>query len=174
MPRAGSKAGPKPDHDGGVPYPNFYETFRWFCLGLADRQNSRWNRSGRAMSDTNLSIADEVEAAVAAGSPDKCFDTIRRVTALFSSSLGQLNDEQITLFGDVLERLINTIELRSLAEIGARMALAELSAQLAPVAKAPASVVRRLARHDDISVARPVLTESARLSTEDLVDIAQN
>jgi len=126
------------------------------------------------MSDTNRSIVDEVEAAVAAGSPDKCFDTIRRVTALFSSSLGQLNDEQITLFGDVLERLINTIELRALAEIGARMALAELSAQLAPVAKAPASVVRRLARHDDISVARPVLTESARLSTEDLVDIAQN
>jgi uncharacterized protein (DUF2336 family) len=124
------------------------------------------------MSDTSLSIVSEVEAAVAAGSPDKCLQTMRRVTALFSASAGNLNDEQIGLFGEVLERLINTIELRSLAEMGARIALAELSAQLAPVARAPASVVRRLARHDEISVAGPLLTESARLNAEDLVEIA--
>jgi uncharacterized protein (DUF2336 family) len=126
------------------------------------------------MSDTNLSIADEVEAAVAACSPDKCFETMRRVTALFSASAGNLNEEQVTLFGDVLDRLINTIELRSLAEIGARVALAELSAQLAPIAQAPTPVVQRLARHDEISVAGPLLTESARLSPQDLVEIAQS
>lgn len=126
------------------------------------------------MSDTNLSIADEVEAAVAAGSPDKCLDTMRRVAALFSASADSLDEEQITLFGDVLDRLINTIELRSLAEIGARVALAELSAQLAPIAQAPTQVVRRLARHDELSVAAPVLTESARLTAEDLVEIAQS
>jgi len=126
------------------------------------------------MSDTNLSIADEVEAAVAACSPDKCFETMRRVIALFSASAGNLNEEQVTLFGDVLDRLINTIELRSLAEIGARVALAELSAQLAPIAQAPTPVVQRLARHDEISVAGPVLTESARLSPQDLVEIAQS
>jgi uncharacterized protein (DUF2336 family) len=126
------------------------------------------------MSDTNLSIADEVEAAVAACSPDRCFETMRRVTALFSASAGNLNEEQVTLFGDVLDRLINTIELRSLAEIGARVALAELSAQLAPIAQAPTPLVRRLARHDEISVAGPVLTESARLSPQDLVEIAQS
>jgi uncharacterized protein (DUF2336 family) len=126
------------------------------------------------MSDTNLSIADEVEAAVAAYSPDKCCETIRRVTALFSASAGNLSEEQVALFGDVLDRLINTIELRSLAEIGAKVALAELSAQLAPIAQAPSPVVRRLARHDEISVAGPVLTESARLSPEDLVEIARS
>ena len=126
------------------------------------------------MPDTNLSIADEVEAAVAAYSPDKCCETIRRVTALFSASAGNLSEEQVALFGDVLDRLINTIELRSLAEIGARVALAELSAQLAPIAQAPSPVVRRLARHDEISVAGPVLTESARLSPEDLVEIARS
>lgn len=124
------------------------------------------------MSDTNLSIADEVEAAVAAYSPDKCCETIRRVGALFSASAGNLSEEQVALFGDVFDRLINTIELRSLAEIGARVALAELSAQLAPIAQAPTPVVRRLARHDEISVAGPVLTESARLTAEDLVEIA--
>jgi uncharacterized protein (DUF2336 family) len=126
------------------------------------------------MSDTNLSIADEVEAAVAACSPDQCLETTRRVAALFSASAATLNEEQITLFGDVLDRLINTIELRSLAEIGARVALAELSAQLAPIAQAPTPVVRRLARHDELSVAGPVLTESARLTAADLVEIAQS
>jgi uncharacterized protein (DUF2336 family) len=153
---------------------NFYETFRWFRLGLTDRQNSRWKRSGRAMSDTNFSIADEVEAAVAAGASDKCFDMMRRVTALFSASAANLSEDQVTLFGDVLDRLINTIELRALAEIGARMALAELSAQLAPIAQAPGPVVRRLARHDEISIAGPILSESARLSPQDLVEIAQS
>ena len=91
-----------------------------------------------------------------------------------SASAGSLSEEQVALFGDVLERLINTIELRSLAEIGARIALAELSKQLAPMGQAPTSVVRRLARNDDISVAEPVLIESARLSPEDLVEIARN
>jgi len=126
------------------------------------------------MSDTNFSIADEVEAAVKAGSSDKCCETMRRVAALFSMSVGNLNEEQVTLFGDVLDRLINTIELRALAEIGAKVALAELSAQLAPIAQAPAPVVRRLARHDEISIAGPMLTESARLSPQDLVEIAQS
>ena len=126
------------------------------------------------MSDTNFSIADEVEAAVAAGASDKCFDMMRRVTALFSASAANLSEDQVTLFGQVLDRLINTIELRALAEVGARMALAELSAQLAPIAQAPGPVVLRLARHDEISVAGPILSESARLGPQDLVEIAQS
>src|ERR1700757_4638943 len=123
--------------------------------------------------DARPSIADEVEFAVRTGSPQKCSETVGRVTALFLASAERYNDEQIDLFGDVFERLINTIELRALAEIGARMALAELSAQLAPIPQAPASVVRRLARNEDITIAGPVLIESSRLSNKDLVEIAQ-
>jgi uncharacterized protein (DUF2336 family) len=48
-----------------------------------------------------------------------------------------------------------------------------MSIQLAPVAQAPSSVIRRLAMNDEIAVAGPVLTESARLSTEDLIEIAE-
>ncbi len=125
------------------------------------------------MSDQPLSIADEVEAAIAAGSTQKCADMAGRVTALFLASAGRFNHEQIELFSDVFERLINTIELRAIADISARIALAELSSQLAPVPQAPASVVRRLARNDEISIAGPVLTESARLSNDDLIEIAQ-
>ena len=119
------------------------------------------------------SIADEVEAAIAAGSAEKHLETIRRVTDLFLLSADGYSGEQIELFGDVLERLIKTIEIRALADVSSRIALAELSTQLASVKQAPPGVVRRLARHDEISIAGPVLTESARLTPEDLVELAQ-
>jgi uncharacterized protein (DUF2336 family) len=123
--------------------------------------------------DTGLSIADEVEFALRTGSPQKCSETVGRVTALFLASAERYNDEQVALFGDVFERLINTIELRALADIGARIALAELSAQLAPLPQAPASVIGRLARHEEIDIARPVLTESSKLTNDDLIEIAR-
>src|ERR1700682_2504721 len=119
------------------------------------------------------SIIDEVEAAINIGSAEKRIDTIKRVTDLFLSSAGSFNNEQIELFDDVLERLVKTIELRAIADVSARIALAEMSMQLAPFAPAPPSVVRRLARHDEIAIAGPVLTESARLSTADLVELAE-
>ena len=125
------------------------------------------------MLNAELSIVDEVETAINIGSAEKRLETIKRVTDLFLSSVGNFNSEQIEVFDDVLERLIKTIEIRAIADVSARIALAEMSMQLAPVAHAPPSVVRRLARHDEIAVAGPVLKESARLSTEDLVEIAE-
>ncbi|WP_316230763.1 DUF2336 domain-containing protein [Bradyrhizobium sp. SZCCHNR1051] len=125
------------------------------------------------MSNPHLTIAEEVQAAIATGSADRCSGVAERVAALFVASAGSLDIEQHALFADVFERLVNTIELRALADVGARIALAELSAQLAPIPQAPAGVIRRLAYHDDIAVAGPVLSESPRLSSEDLVEIAQ-
>jgi len=120
-----------------------------------------------------LSIVDEVETAINTGSAEKRLETIKRVTDFFLSSAVKLNGEQIELFDNVLERLIKTIELRAIADISARIALAELSGKLAPIAQAPPSVIRRLARNDEIAIAGPVLSESARLGTEDLLEIAE-
>jgi uncharacterized protein (DUF2336 family) len=80
------------------------------------------------------------------------------------SEADRLNEAQIAVFDDVLVHLIKRIETK---------ALAELSGRLAPVDNAPAEVIRRLARDDEIIVAWPVLTQSARLTTSDLVEIAQ-
>lgn len=126
------------------------------------------------MSKAQQSIIDEVESAIRAGSPEKGLETARRVTDLFLSSAGSFDEEQIALFDDVLERLIGTIELRAIADMGARIALAEISAQLAPVAQAPPSVIRRLANNDEIRIAGPVLQESARLDDGELVKIASS
>jgi uncharacterized protein (DUF2336 family) len=125
------------------------------------------------MLDAQQSIFDEIEAAIGAGSAEKRLATARRVTDLFLTSAGGFSGEQVELFDNVLERLVKTIEIRAIADISARMALAEMSEQLAPVAQAPPGVVRRLAKNDEITIAGPVLKESARLTQDDLVEIAQ-
>src|SRR4030088_2832280 len=125
------------------------------------------------MTDAELSIVDDIKTIINIGSAEKRLATAKRVTNLFLSSAGSYNSEQIDLFDDVLERLVKTIEIRAIADVSARIALAEMSAQLAPVAQPPPAVIRRLARNDEIAVAGPVLTESARLSPEDLIEIAE-
>ncbi len=54
------------------------------------------------------------------------------MTDLFLVSADSYSGEQIELFGDVLERLIRTIELRALADVSARIALAEMSTHSPP------------------------------------------
>ncbi len=119
------------------------------------------------------SIVNEVDAAISVGPAERHLETIKRVTDLFLLSAGSFDGEQIEVFDRVLERLIKTIELRALADVSARIALAETSMQLAGIAQAPPAAVRRLARHDEIAVAGPVLSESNRLDADDLVEIAQ-
>ena len=53
-------------------------------------------------------------------------------------------------------------------------ALVHLSTSLAPIDNAPIEVVRRLSRHDEITIAAPVLGNSTRLSESDLIDIAKS
>jgi uncharacterized protein (DUF2336 family) len=90
-------------------------------------------------------------------------DTLRRVTGLFLGDSERLSEAQVGVFDDVLCCLMKRIETK---------ALVELSGNLAPVDNAPIEVIRRLARNDEIAVAGPVLAQSARLSTGDLIEIA--
>lgn len=109
------------------------------------------------------SLIIELEEAIQSGSKDKRVDALRRITDLFVADADRLTDQQIDVFDDILGHLIKRIESR---------ALAELSRRLAPIHNAPIEVVRRLARDDDIVVAEPILTASARLSDSDLIEIA--
>ena len=125
------------------------------------------------MSPAGQAIIADIEAAIGGGSTARCIETAKRVTDLFLVSASHFDDEQVELFDHVLGRLVKTIELRAIADVSARMALAEMSSQLAPVAQAPATVIRHLAHNDEIAIAAPVLQESARLSDDDLVEIAR-
>ena len=109
------------------------------------------------------SLIAELEVAVKSGTPEKRVDTLRRVTSLFLDESNRLNEQQIGVFDDVLVHLIQRIESK---------ALVQLSESLAPVNNAPIEVIRSLSRHDEITIAGPVLTQSNRLSESDLVEIA--
>jgi hypothetical protein len=111
------------------------------------------------------SLIAELEDAIKSGSPEKRVETLRRVTDLFLNDADRLNEAQVGLFDDVLCHLIKRIETK---------ALAELSGTLAPIDNSPIEVIRRLARNDEIAVAGPVLSQSARLTSDDLIEIAES
>ena len=109
------------------------------------------------------SLIAELETVIKVGTRDSRVETLRRVTDLFLDSADRFNDAQIDVFDDVLSHLIKRMETR---------ALSELSRRLAPVENAPPEVIRTLAWDNSIIVAGPVLAQSTRLTSMDLVDIA--
>jgi uncharacterized protein (DUF2336 family) len=107
-----------------------------------------------------LSLIDELERALAAGSNAQRIEMLSRVTDLFLASASRFSGDQINVFDEVIAKLARAIEAK---------ARAKLAIRLAPVANAPAGVMRMLAFDDDIEVARPVLRESERLDESDLL-----
>jgi uncharacterized protein (DUF2336 family) len=114
-----------------------------------------------ATSDPSLLI--ELEEALSASSGNRQADIAQQITSLFLGGQN-LSDDQIGLFGQILERLIDKIETRALVELGERLATAE---------RAPATIMQRLAEHDEILVAGPVLSGYANLDDAQLVDISE-
>ncbi len=113
----------------------------------------------------SISLIFELEDAIKSGSSEKRVATLKRVTNLFLNEADHLNEQQVAVFDDVLVHLVERIESK---------ALSELSMSLAPIPNAPIDVVRRLANHDEIIVAGPVLSGSSRLTENDLVEIAKS
>lgn len=85
----------------------------------------------------------------------------RNMARLFSYVSDRCDDEQVAQYDEVL------CQLAELVEIEARAHVAKL---LAPLDRAPGTVVVKLA-NDDIEVARPLLEFSNVLSDDDLIDI---
>jgi uncharacterized protein (DUF2336 family) len=105
----------------------------------------------------------ELDDAINDRAPARRVEILRQVMSLFLSDVDRLNAVQIDVFDDVMVRLIERAEVRTLAE---------LSRELSVLALAPRDAVRKLARHEDASVAAPVLRKSARISEQDLIEIA--
>jgi hypothetical protein len=85
----------------------------------------------------------------------------RNMAQLFSFVSDQCDDEQVAQYDEVL------CQLAELVEVEARVHVAKL---LAPLERAPGTVVVKLA-NDDIEVAKPLLEFSNVLSDDDLIDI---
>ena len=109
-------------------------------------------------------LITELDTAVKGGSPERGDRILRQVMDLFLSNVDRFGESQISVLDDVLVRLVGRTEAA---------VLAQLSETLSHITLAPRETVRRLAFHNDPSVAVPVLKGSARLSEKDLIEIAR-
>ncbi len=108
--------------------------------------------------------AAEIQSALGQRSDTQRGAILRQMTDLFLNTASSLSEGHVAVFDDVMMRLVDHIETE---------ALIELSNKLAPVDNAPANVIGRLSRNDDIAVSGPVLEKSSVLSDPDLIEIAQ-
>lgn len=109
------------------------------------------------------SLIDELEEVIAGNDIGHRARVLRRVADLFAMSSGKLSGEQMALFDDVMNRLIDEIDIAARTALGNR---------LAALPEVPQKVVHRLAMDDAISVAGPVLSRSACISDGTLVESA--
>jgi uncharacterized protein (DUF2336 family) len=120
--------------------------------------------SRSAKSPSPASLLDELQSTLAHGTVARRVETLRRVTDLFINGANDYSDEQVGLFDDVFQALIDHIET------SAKMLL---SNRLAPIDTAPPLTIRALAFDDVIEVAGPVLSRSARLDDKTLIENAR-
>ncbi len=111
------------------------------------------------------SLLDELQTTLAHGTVARRVETLRRVTDLFINGSVNYSDEQIILFDDVFQCLLEHIE---------NSAKALLADRLAPIDTAPPQTIRTLAFDDLIEVAGPVLTLSPRLDDDTLIETARS
>ena len=110
-------------------------------------------------------LLDELQSTLAHGTVARRVETLRRVTDLFINGAVDFSNEQIGLFDDVFQCLMEHIETS---------AKALLANRLAPIDTAPPLTIRALAFDDLIEVAAPVLSRSERLDDEALIETARN
>lgn len=105
----------------------------------------------------------ELNDTLKTGTPERRNDILRSITDLFVVQAEVLTDQQLQLFDDLLLNLVDAIESK---------AVAELSEKMSTIPAAPPGLIRKLSRSEDIAIAGPILGCSARLSDDDLVEIA--
>lgn len=115
------------------------------------------------MEPFNSLIAD-LERRIRSGSKTRRVDTFKQVVDLYFASIDLQEDEHVEFFGDVFGLLVDHIDTKDLVDLGQR---------IAPVERAPAKLIRRLANDDEIAVAGPVIAKSERLTSDDLVMLAR-
>ena len=104
------------------------------------------------------SLLQELNEAVLQGSPDSRARALWHATDLLIA--GRYTEDQIWVFGEVIGRLADEIEV---------VARAKLAKQLAHSNNAPFNVVMIFASDDSIDVAGPILQHSERLDAKTLI-----
>ena len=109
------------------------------------------------MSSEAHSLIAELDAALGQAPNSRQSKILHRITDLFLSDTMSFSEEQVAIFDDVFQRLIEKADNPSLVT---------LSTRLAPVENAPPNVIASLAQNDDFAIAEPILTSSPVLTDE--------
>lgn len=125
---------------------------------VEDRRNR--NSDEPKNSGGHQSLIDELEASISQRNIGSRAEILRQITDLFVAGSGHFDNEQMVLFDDVMNRLVNEIEHSALVTFGET---------LATIANSPPKVTRTLALDDSIDVAGPVLRRSECLDDETLI-----
>src|SRR5579872_4046760 len=111
------------------------------------------------------SLLSELQNSEASRSTKRQVKALVRLTDLFAAGSGNFSNQQIELFDEVFKALTAVIETKTRVK---------LAGQIAVCSDAPAALARALAFDDDITVAGPVLSQSAVLGDEDIAFGARN
>ncbi|MGA8003382.1 MAG: DUF2336 domain-containing protein [Pseudolabrys sp.] len=125
-----------------------------------DIKEDRRNRESGEQGAASRSLIDELEASISQRNIGSKAEILRQITDLFIAGSEHFDGEQMTLFDDVMSRLVNEIDH------SARVTFGET---LATTTNSPPKVTRTLALDDSIDVAGPVLRRSECLDDETLI-----
>ena len=104
------------------------------------------------------SFLQEINEAILQGSPESRARALWHATDLLIA--GRYTEDQIWVFGEVIGRLADEIEVAARAKLAKRLAHTD---------NAPINIINKLAFDDSIDVASPVLQHSERLDAKTLV-----
>lgn len=117
------------------------------------------------MTINDRSLIADIERAIDNASGGRQSLWARRLTDLFLEGGPHYSKDQIAVFDNVLERLVEHCD---------HSTWVELSERLAPVPHAPPNVIGRLASDNDITVSGPTLRQSASLADATLIEVARS
>src|SRR6516225_3201312 len=106
----------------------------------------------------DLDLISELTSVAGINTTARNTEILRHVTDLFVLRAPLLSEDEISLYDDVIIRLMVEVEMA---------AKALLSMRLAPISNSPRQTIKSLAFDDHIEVAGPVLIQSERLTEAD-------
>ena len=111
----------------------------------------------------STSLLQELNESISHGSNESHLRALWHTTDVLLA--GQYSEDQVWMFGQVIERLARELEVEARAQLARRLATSK---------NAPINCINKLAYDESIDVAEPILRQSERIDVRTLVSIASS
>jgi uncharacterized protein (DUF2336 family) len=109
-------------------------------------------------------IFTELKCLAEERSPEKRLGLLRKIADLFFAGIDTHTEAETSLFNEVIEHIVDQISGNAKIDV---------ATNLATLPGFPLPVVRKLAHHEDIEIARPVIRGALGLTDLDLIEIGR-